>query len=348
MARRIRKVREKIKKEIKKENRKTNWPIWILYTLLLISLILYVATKSPLFGILFVAVFVIIIIFELRDSISKEGLRKTAIELVFAIGAIVVVWLAIMFLLGTSSPIDVVPSCSMLPYLHVGDIVVLSGISNMSRFLFQHSSVPIINISISSFDSMLSSIGTEYLAFYAYVNGNRSAISYIVNGNATYSIGLYNTKCLSAYAYMGQKNNFYKCYVPDQSSNLVRYNYSIGNITIDGTNYKVVYTSGISVGNSTITENYSNPVIVYSTTANDTFSGSIVHRVVAALKVGNTYYLLTKGDNNPALDMEFGNYPPSSDHVVGYVLGSVPYIGYITLAFKGGISTSGCNQTIQR
>lgn len=110
--------------------------------------------------------------------------------------------------------------------------------------------------------------------------------------------------------------------------------------------FNIIYTRSITINNQTILENYSNPIIVYLTTPNDTFSGDIVHRVFAALKVGSTYYLLTKGDNNPALDIEFGNYPVDQNMVIGKVVGVIPWLGYLTLAFKGGIETAGCNQVI--
>jgi signal peptidase I len=332
-----------------RKNKKENKSIWLFYLLLLILLILFVITKNTLLGALFVAIFVVTVVIEVRSSVKEEGFKRTAVEAVSAIAAIILIWLLVIFILGTTSPIDVVPSCSMLPSLRVGDVVFLHGISNMSRFILQHN-IPIVNVSNSDYSRMLANINGEYLAFFAYVNGNRSRLSYIMNSYDNYSIGLYNTKCLNTYAYLNQRNNFYKCYVRNESqaSNLIRYSYSTGNVLINGQRYRIIYTSSISVGNTTIAENYSNPIVVYSTTSNDTFSGDIVHRVFAALNVSNTYYLLTKGDNNEALDLEFGNYPPGSKYLVGYVIGTVPLVGYITLAFKGGISMSGCNQTIQR
>ena len=63
------------------------------------------------------------------------------------------------------------------------------------------------------------------------------------------------------------------------------------------------------MGNVSIAENYGNPIVVYQTTPSDYFTGSIIHRVFAVLNVERSYYFLTKGDNNQALDIEFENYP---------------------------------------
>jgi signal peptidase len=68
----------------------------------------------------------------------------------------------------------------------------------------------------------------------------------------------------------------------------------------------------------------------------------IIHRVVDIVSMNNTYYYVTKGDNNPGPDVwHFGNKPGIPfDRVVGKVVGindfvlKIPYIGEITLMFK--------------
>ena len=77
--------------------------------------------------------------------------------------------------------------------------------------------------------------------------------------------------------------------------------------------------------------------------------GDIIHRVVAALNVNGSYYILTKGDNNPGLDMEFGNYPINQSSVIGYDIATVPLIGYLKLIVSGQLgAVAGCNQTMLR
>ncbi|MGC8676150.1 MAG: hypothetical protein ACP5T3_01360 [Candidatus Micrarchaeia archaeon] len=318
-----------------------------LYALLLVLLVAYALTKLPMLSIAFVVVFVLIVVEETRQGIHSEGAKKTAKELLEAAAIIVAAWLIAIIVLGNLTPVDVVPSCSMLPELRIGDLVVLMHISNMAQFLYAHH-VPVVNVSASAYNAMLNSIGNEFLAYYAYLGNNESKITYILSPGERYDIGLYNTKCLSTYSYYGEAYNFYKCMVSNasQQSNLIKYQYGIGNATINGTLYRIVYTKSIIIGNTSISENYSNPIIVYRTVPGDTFSGDIVHRIFAAIHAGNNYYILTKGDNNQALDIEFGNYPPSQNQVNGYVLAHIPWLGYVTLAFKGGIDTAGCNQVI--
>ncbi|MGC8671739.1 MAG: hypothetical protein ACP5TJ_02500 [Candidatus Micrarchaeia archaeon] len=336
--------RQKIK--IKKQKKVTKIEL-LLYLLLALTILAYAATRSAIFSVIFVIEFVILLVDETRRDIKTQGVKKTLKETLEAVAIVLIVWLAAIVILGNATPIDVVPSCSMLPKLRIGDLVILDRISNMSSFLAYHH-VPVVNVSPEAYSAMLKHISNEYLAFYAYLGNNESKITYLLSPGEHYSIGLYNTKCLSYYSYTNQENEFYKCKVSNstQDENLIKYSYGIGNAIVNNEQYLVVYTKSITIANTTITENYSNPIIVYSTLPNDTFTGNIVHRIFAAIRVGNEYYMLTKGDNNPALDLEFGNYPASQKQVVGTVIAKIPWLGYITLAFKGGIDTAGCNQVI--
>ncbi|MEM0201665.1 MAG: hypothetical protein QXR73_00610 [Candidatus Micrarchaeaceae archaeon] len=321
----------------------------ILYAILIILIAVYVFTENPAIGLLVFVFIIAILAAETRESISKEGTKKTALEIMLALGTVLVIWILLILYLGTTAPIDAVASCSMLPILHRGDLVVLHGISNFTEFV-KSEHIPVVNVSGAEFSAFESGIENEFISYYAYSKSNKSEISYLlpVGANpASYSVGLYNNKCLSYYSYLGQTYNYYKCYVPSQSGNMIKYYYSIGNITIGGKMMNIIYTSSISILNETIYANYSMPIVVYRTTGQDSFSGDIIHRVFAAIRVGNTYYFLTKGDNNQALDIEFANYPPSEGSIVGRVVADVPAIGYLKLIISGQFAApQGCNQTI--
>mgnify|MGYP001626340553 FL=1 len=335
-------MRQKGRKQRKMQNDEK-----ALYALLFLLIIAYAFTKNYIFSIAFVVVFIALLIVETKRDIKVLGLRATVVEVLETLGVIFAAWIVAILLLGTSSPFDVVPSCSMLPTLRIGDVVVLKHISNMTYFL-KSNHIPIVNVSPQAYYSMLGNISSEFLAFYAYFGNNKSNISYIVEPGEKYDIGLYNTKCLSIYAYENERYNFARCFVENasQQRNLIKYSYTIGNVLINNTKYQIVYTNSVRIANTTVTDNYTEPIIVYSTIPQDTFSGNIVHRLVAAIRVGSQYYLLTKGDNNQAFDIQFGNYPPNGNEVLGYIIAKIPWIGYITLAFKGGIDTAGCNQVI--
>ena len=322
---------------------------WILYILLAVLIIAYAIVGNVLIGLAAFIVIIGIFYYEIKYSVKTEGTKKSVIDIASAIGFAIVVWIVLIFALHTTAPIDAVSSCSMLPVLHRGDLIVLSGITNMSGFL-KTKDVPVVNVSQAAFANMESNMPSEFLSYFAYFNGNKSRISYVFDNNTSYAIGLYNTACLSQYSYAQKTSAYSKCYVPmaSQASDLIRYNYSIGKVSLSGI-HDIVYTSQVAIGNTVVTENYSNPIIVYKTTSRDYFTGSIIHRLVAVMNVSGSYYFLTKGDNNQALDIEFENYPASSQDVLGYVVADIPLAGYVKLILSGQLSVpAGCNQTIIR
>ncbi len=336
---------------LKKEREKHDYISWLLYALLIVAVVAYAFTSSILVGIGAFALVVVILMYEFRQSIKEEGTKGTVVDVAKALAVVAVIWIVLILVLGTTQPVNVVASCSMLPVLNRGDLVFLHGISNMSSFL-QSNRIPVINVSQSQFDNMEANMKNEFLAYFAYAKADHSDIGYIGNfSNSTYGIGLYNTMCIDYYSSLSEPTEYARCAVPAgyQSRNLIRYNYSIGKAVINGITEQAVYTSSITIANHTVIENYSNPIIIYQTTPSDYFSGDIIHRVVAALNVNGSYYILTKGDNNPGLDMEFGNYPVNQSSVIGYNVATVPFIGYLKLILSGQIgAVAGCNQTMLR
>ena len=53
----------------------------------------------------------------------------------------------------------------------------------------------------------------------------------------------------------------------------------------------------------------------------------IVHRVIEKYQINNTWYFKTKGDANPIPDV----YEIPEDHVIGVVVGGIPYIGWVKI-----------------
>ncbi len=82
-------------------------------------------------------------------------------------------------------------------------------------------------------------------------------------------------------------------------SNLIKYNYSIRGIA-PYTVKEIILTDTSTMRQQHSARKLLNPIIVYSTTTQDPFSGDIIHRLVAVLDVNGTYYTITKGDNNQA------------------------------------------------
>ncbi|MHB1830083.1 MAG: hypothetical protein ACYCO0_01690 [Candidatus Micrarchaeaceae archaeon] len=321
--------------------------ILILYLILALSVVGYAMTSSILIGAAAFVILIVTLASEFKFSVKEEGMQKSIYDIMTAIVAVVVIWIILIILLGTSSPVNVVASCSMLPTLHRGDLVILHGIPNITSFLSSHN-IPIVNVSPQEMNHTLSSMNSEFLAFFAYNPSNSSKIGEIVNIPDP-RVQLYNTKCIDTYTASGQPQDIGKCAVPSQAGNLIRYNYSIERVDVAGIIQYIPQTNQIAIGNTIINENYSNPIVVYQTTVNDSFSGDIVHRVFAAIRSGKDYYILTKGDNNGGLDIQFLNYPAKSGAVLGYVIADIPVVGYLRLIISGQLSTpAGCNSTIIR
>jgi signal peptidase I len=321
--------------------------IYLLYIVLVLCIIGYVLSGIVLLGLAAFILIIAVIAIEFRLSVKSEGGMKTLTDIIVAVvAAVLIFWLIPAAVLQTGSPINVVASCSMLPVLHRGDVVVLHGISNMSSFLALHK-IPVANVSQGEFNNMINNMQNEFIEPFAYFNNSKSDISPVIDTVSYSGIGFYNLACLA----QEPTARYNQCYVSNasQQASLIKYNSSIAKVVAPQANGSIVYVPSIVIGNIPIAENYSNPIIVYKTTKDDYFTGDIIHRVFAAMKVGDNYYLLTKGDNNAILDIESLNYPINSSDVLGYVIADVPYLGFPSLIIKGQIgNVPGCNQTIVR
>jgi signal peptidase I len=291
---------------------------------------------SSILGIALFLMIVVLIILEITVGIEEEGFKKNIIEIGAAILIVVVFWFSLEYFLHTNYPLDVVPSCSMLPQLKRGDLIVLHGIQSVSQL-----NSPIINIRNSDYNSFNSSISNEFLSCVAYqINGNRVSISQIIRPG--YTIGLYRSSQSG-----GQ-------IVPStsQQGNLVQYTCGSKSIIFEnGTTEQEAYTTVVTINGTTIYKDTNNSVIVYATIPSDYFyalgDSYIVHRAYAILNISGKYFVLTKGDNNPGLDMQYGNYPIAMKYVNGKVISSIPYLGYLKLVLSNSfVEPAGCNSTV--
>lgn len=91
----------------------------------------------------------------------------------------------------------------------------------------------------------------------------------------------------------------------------------------------------IEINGTEIKENLTNDVIVYAAHVNKTYVNmDIVHRVFVKLKVGEKYYLLTKGDNNNYMDISYFDIIREED-IKGKVIFRIPILGYVKLVISG-------------
>lgn len=332
----------------RKQRQQNMWPFYIALVILIAAYALY---NNIIIGVAAFLMVIATLVVEFSSSVKQEGFKRSMVDIAIAVSAVAVFFVVMMVVLqtGLNVPINVVASCSMLPNMHRGDLVILHGIGNMTRFL-ESKRIATVNVSEAQFSSMNSSMRDEFAAFLAYPQSNMSDVNQYVDISASgYSVALYNTQCLNDNIYHGAPYDNYRCVVASQRRNLVQYNYTVGRISIAGQQANVIETSSISINGTTVAPDYRNPIIVYRTTSLDTFPGDIIHRVYAAMNVNGSYYLLTKGDNNPTLDMQSGNYPIAESNVVGYVIADIPYLGYLKLILSGQLAAvPGCNQQIER
>lgn len=105
---------------------------YLYYALPLAFLALYIFFKnSPLevpAGVIALLSIVLLLFRDLLPSeASEEGVLSVGREVAVAFIAAIIFWYLLCFALGTQKPLDVVTSCSMLPELQRGDLVLISG-----------------------------------------------------------------------------------------------------------------------------------------------------------------------------------------------------------------------------
>jgi hypothetical protein len=310
------------------------------YVLLIALFVIYIVFQHDLVisyvsGIALFLTLIAVICIETLNGVREFGYKRNIIEIVAVIVIVILVWYSMKFFLATKYPLDVVPSCSMLPTLQRGDILLLHGVQSPLQL-----KAPIFNISKGTYNNIVKEAGSGSLSCVAYIqNGNSAKVSQYMEPGA--SIGLYST------------SNRGSIFTLQNQTGPLKYECSTTAVDFsNGTTRQIVYTSGISIGSQTVNGDHNNSVVVYATIPQDLFyqegDGYIVHRAYAVLNVSGSYYVLTKGDNNPGLDVQYSNYPVNLSYVQGKVVGSLPYLGYLKLILSSRFTEpAGCNSTIQ-
>ncbi len=312
-------------------------PIYVLLALLFIAYFAF--QQSPSLSIIFGAALfftiIILLILEVTNGAREEGTVKNAMEIAVAIILVVVLWFGMRAVLNTTYPLDVVPSCSMLPVLNRGDMIVLQGANQSSL------NAPIINVNGTQWNASFANLSKEALQCVAYSKvGGRVSVSQLVRPG--YSVGLLRTNGVTG---LIVPYNY-------QQNNTVKYICGTANVLFqNGTMGQEAYTTGIVVGNTTIRGDRNNSIIVYQTIPQDAFykdgDSYIVHRVYAIVNASGRFYVLTKGDNNPGLDVQYQNYPIAMSYVGGKTIASLPYVGYLKLILSNNFAEpAGCNSTV--
>ena len=285
------------------------------YGLIAVFLIFYILSGQWVFGLLVGIGIVYVVVLEFAQGAHEHGvkdeIKETAIALVLALA----VWFGAGFLLHTSSPLNAIVSCSMLPHIARGDMVLLDG-DRVQAATEEVSSLA--NIS----------------AAQVFENGEKVAD---VNGSI-YSYCSTRQSTVLCQQFISSPGKFTEVH------GALTFAYESCGIVLDkgrGTVYGPC-VSYLEVNGRKYGTNLSNDVVVYQPSKDEYYSrvGDIIHRAYILLKddEDGKRYFLTKGDNNPIFDIQVydeasgqGNAPVEVSRSKGRILVSVPYLGYFKL-----------------
>ncbi|OIO22133.1 hypothetical protein AUJ17_00005 [Candidatus Micrarchaeota archaeon CG1_02_47_40] len=287
----------------------------IFYILIGICFVLFLFTKSPVFGVL-VAIFIIsLLLVEALAGAKEHGVKKEIWETFIALLAALAAWYAFSFLLGTSAPLNGIVTCSMLPNLERGDMVVLQGGEVKAETL---------QVSASDFERL-----KEPDTLVRYEGGSLE-----VNG----SMFAYCTQKTENSALCGQFVQEPEKFSEERGA--FSFSYKKCPVKLEGgqTGYTPCIDK-IEYDGKSVAFDKRNDIIVYAPSAGELYSpNDIIHRAFVSIESEGKKYYITRGDNNVIADIQAYNYangkfnlPPLHEQVKGKVLVRLPYVGYFKL-----------------
>lgn len=298
--------------------------------LLAAILILYVLTKISLFGLLFAVALIGTVALEVWGGAKSRGWKEEAKDTLVSLGGILILWVALTFILNSPVPINAVVSCSMLPNVERGDLILVQGAEPLGY-----------EVDVS--EEGLAALSSPGAVVYA-----GSAGSFTLNG--------------SLWSYCAQKADTI-CSQFTSSPEMFRevrgpftFNYGTCERRKGALILETPCVTSVDFSGKNYLANLSHDTIVYSPASGDLYSytGDIIHRVYFRVNSGGETYYLTKGDNNPVFDIQvydyalgMGNRPPSSEQFRGKILLRIPFLGYPKLFISGFFSeTVNCDSTL--
>ena len=258
---------------------------------------------------------------EVKSGVKAHGWKNEIIDTLIALAVAVFLWYGAGFLLNTETPVSGVVSCSMLPNLQRGDFVFVQGAE------------------VRAYDIEMTSSQAESL------NGP----AHITFGNESKTI----PGSIFPYCVAGMGSPMCAEFVKNPSSFVEKkgaftYRYERCPLTFkNGTQAYQPCLKSVEFGGVEYLTNHSNDVIIFQPPSYDYYSviGDIVHRTFFRVNVDGKYYYITRGDNNPFLDIQAYDYgsgmmnrPVPEDYLRGKVIGRLPLLGYFKLFISGFFS----------
>ncbi len=290
------------------------------FAILLILLAFYLLTKNIIFSVA-IALFVIFVVaFEFYVGIKKHGWNYEIIDTLLTIIGALILWFGFQYVMHSPTPISAIVSCSMVPSLNRGDLVLVKGEDFYN----------ITSIHVNSQD--VNALYSDITHFYRKDNNTYKEFFSTRGSILSFCQATLEDFCVD---FSKHPDEFY-----ETKGNFTFY---YGNCVRKLQNGERLEPCLVKIGykDKNFTINKNNDVLVYRPTSNDLFSlfGDIVHRGYLKLidENGNVYFL-TKGDNNNVLDIQFysykygmGNHPINKKNVLGKVIFRIPYLGYYKL-----------------
>jgi signal peptidase I len=291
----------------------------IFFVLAFLFILAYVFLTTEILAILVFTFFILSIYFDIKEGVKKSGVSGYLKDFISSLFVIVFFLIASMAILQTLSPYNVVASCSMLPYLQRGDVVVLKK-ADLTKV------APIVNVNSSFIQDL----------FLEFKNQEVCAAC---------------NKTICSVTQIPENSNFFVYSFKERKIVESKLNITCGECTrifSNGSIQKIPCFKFLTIGNKKIFPNKNNSIVVYETSSSDSMEGPIIHRAVVVLNASNNYFVLTKGDNNPDLDFQYGVAPKNSSSIIGEVIFKIPILGYAKLFLFGQFAQPvGCNFVIK-
>ena len=284
-----------------------------IYIAIVLLFALYFATQIWLFGLLIGLSIVWLVVLECWEGVDQHGMKNEIKEIAVALLLALAAYFGAGLLLQTPSPINAIVSCSMLPHIQRGDMVVLSGDGIAAPTEQVQSLAGLQNATI-------------------YQNGEPK---FMVKGSL-YSYCTQNANASECRRFVASPSEFTEMHGP------LLFGYSKCEIIQnDGERQYGPCVEWLEVNGNRYYENLSSDVIVYQPQPDEYYArvGDIIHRAFLRLdSADGGKYVLTKGDNNPVFDIQvydegaqLGNRPVELSRTKGRILFGVPILGYFKL-----------------
>jgi len=267
-------------------------------------------------------VFIEIIFFvglEIKEGAEKKGWKHEALDTLLAVVVAIVLWFGLGFVMNTSTPISAVASCSMLSAFERGDFIIVQGSAPHAYGI----SLTPAELEALTGPVVIEHGGEQYYSDYPIFNYCQCRPGEALCAAFRENPGAFSEKAGPFTYHYGECGVSYRNGVKGKGPCLEY-------VEFRGVRYY---------------QNISNDVIVYAPREGDYYYGvgDIVHRVFFRIESDGRTYYLTKGDNNPIMDIqnyhcslpEIRNRPIPEENLRGKVIFRVPYLGYLKLFVSG-------------